>query len=267
MTREEADQILKGVEELRGNLPEDGLLVEEALDKERREQDRCKNCVNKNILVAQMKYYGFHAPDMTITEFAEDLFLDCKSKLCKAGTQMSLPECEDVPDINVGKMDDDELDEAIRHCEAMAERGKGYAHFEYICQERRQLASWLRELKRMRAQGTCDDAVSRDSVKYLLCKETCHPGPLCPDGFCKEICEKVDILPPVAPKRDGWILCSERLPEEPTEVMHELEMYSEYNVVIEGFTIPTTLCYVGDGEWRREESYYNVEKWQPLPKP
>ena len=131
---------------------------------ERREQDRCKNCVNKNILVAQMKYYGFHAPDMTITEFAEDLFLDCKSKLCKAGTQMSLPECEDVPDINVGKMDDDELDEAIRHCEAMAERGKGYAHFEYICQERRQLASWLRELKRMRAQGTCDDAVSRESA-------------------------------------------------------------------------------------------------------
>ena len=211
------------------------------------------------------------------------------------------------------------LEEAILHCEEVAERNETFAEkctekggetwgCRECAAEHRQLASWLRELKRMRAQGTCEycvnknilmanmeyygfdslamtvtefaenlfsacksepcnDAVSRDSVKYLLCKETCHPGPLCPDGFCKEICEKVDVLPQAKPKNDGWILCSERLPEEPTEVMHELEMYSEYNVVIEGFTIPTTLCYAGDGEWRREESYYNVEKWQPLPKP
>ena len=79
--------------------------------------------------------------------------------------------------------------------------------------------------------------------------------------------DNIKQFPSITQKQDGWIPCSERLPEEPTEVMHELEMYSEYNVVIEGFTIPTTLCYAGDGEWRREESYYNVEKWQPLPKP
>ena len=45
----------------------------------------------------------------------------------------------------------------------------------------------------------CDDAVSKDTVKNLLCKLTCHPGVSCPDGYCKEINERVDALPSVTP--------------------------------------------------------------------
>lgn len=191
---------------------------------------------------------------------------------CEAGTKMSLPEREDG----------DELDEAIRFEERAAE-AYSEAHNQFhdnvdpadaeCCLNRaarhRQLASWLRELQRLREQGTCDDAVSR--VDVLECFSDLYDTfEDCSKGIVNELHRKFEdlrTLPSVTPKQDDWIMCSERLPEEPTEVMHELEMYSEYNVVIEGFTIPTTLCYVGDGEWRREESYYNVEKWQPLPKP
>lgn len=64
----------------------------------------------------------------------------------------------------------------------------------------------------------------------------------------------------------GWILCSERLPEEPDIQYQALEYFPEYNVTIEGAEISTTLHYLGDDEWRDAEgNVYDVVTWQPLP--
>lgn len=67
--------------------------------------------------------------------------------------------------------------------------------------------------------------------------------------------------------RCRWIDCSEKLPDEPTNGMHDLEEYAEYNVMIDGASLPTTLYYMGDGEWWREGTFYKVERWAYLPEP
>ena len=68
-----------------------------------------------------------------------------------------------------------------------------------------------------------------------------------------------------AAERGGWILCSERLPENPH--VTEYEEYPEYIVMIEGEKKPTTLQYAGDGKWfeQSDDSWYKVTAWQPLP--
>jgi len=40
---------------------------------EGREASKAGEYISKNILKEKMQYYGFHAPDMTVTEFVEDL--------------------------------------------------------------------------------------------------------------------------------------------------------------------------------------------------
>lgn len=61
---------------------------------------------------------------------------------------------------------------------------------------------------------------------------------------------------------DGWIPVEERLPKAP-EMEDE---YPEFNVMIEGEKIPTTLQYSCDGVWLDDYgNTYNVIAWQPLP--
>ena len=78
--------------------------------------------------------------------------------------------------------------------------------------------------------------------------------------------EDIKNLSPYKPE-SKWVLCSDHLPDEPTNGMHDLEEYAEYNVMIEGASIPTTLYYMGDGEWWREGTFYKVERWSYLPEP
>lgn len=72
-------------------------------------------------------------------------------------------------------------------------------------------------------------------------------------------------------RNNGWIPCSERLPNE----KERLESYcrnvwgSEFIVMIEGANRPTTL-YIKMNEdiWFDDNhDYYNVIAWQPLPEP
>ena len=120
----------------------------------------------------------------------------------------------------------------------------------------------------MPKQIECEDAVNRDSVKFLLCKETCHPGAFCPDGFCKEICEKVDALPSATSKQrmGEWIPVSERLPESKPEDL-------EYPTVIaccEDGEVMTACFYESTKEWGIGEYYdrkINPVAWMPLPEP
>lgn len=63
---------------------------------------------------------------------------------------------------------------------------------------------------------------------------------------------------------DGWIPVEERLPKAP-EMEDE---YPEFNVMIEGAKIPTTLQYIHEGIWVDDYgNTYNVIAWQPLPEP
>lgn len=69
----------------------------------------------------------------------------------------------------------------------------------------------------------------------------------------------------------GWIPCSERLPDNPIPDafygLSEIDTYPEYIVMISGAEEPTFLKYLGNGEWYRNENYYKVIAWMPLPEP
>ena len=75
---------------------------------------------------------------------------------------------------------------------------------------------------------------------------------------------------------DGWIPCSEHLPEEPKELPTEErfieqmildDKLEEYIVAVCGAEKATTLYYVGAGRWYDiiSSEYYKVAAWQPLP--
>ena len=77
---------------------------------------------------------------------------------------------------------------------------------------------------------------------------------------------------------DGWVLCADKLPEEPKEKIESIEdiesailhgSVKEYNVTLANATRTTTLYYAGDGYWYDETSkeLYPVFAWQPLPEP
>ena len=78
----------------------------------------------------------------------------------------------------------------------------------------------------------------------------------------------IDIVKQEAERyNNGWIPCSERMPEEPEEGLIDINECDEYIVMIENAKIPTALNYAGNGEWYRDGSFYNVIAWQPLPTP
>lgn len=79
-----------------------------------------------------------------------------------------------------------------------------------------------------------------------------------------DICYGLNIAKRIIRKHinDGWIPVEERLPKAP-EMEDE---YPEFNVMIEGAKIPTTLQYSCDGAWIDDYgNVYNVIAWQPLP--
>ena len=65
---------------------------------------------------------------------------------------------------------------------------------------------------------------------------------------------------------DKWIPCSERLPEVPEDT--DDKDCPEFNVMIEGASIATTLKYSLDGAWFDDlGQVYEVIVWMPLPEP
>ena len=77
MTREEAKEFLIDISYKLGNMSIE-YLTEKAGEEIRKaieilEHKSCEDAVSRQILKEQMIKYGFHAPDMTVTEFVEDL--------------------------------------------------------------------------------------------------------------------------------------------------------------------------------------------------
>lgn len=68
------------------------------------------------------------------------------------------------------------------------------------------------------------------------------------------------------PKVGEWIPRSERLPEIPEDT--DDKDCPEFNVMIEGASIATTLKYSPDGAWFDDlGQVYEVIMWMPLPEP
>ena len=77
-----------------------------------------------------------------------------------------------------------------------------------------------------------------------------------------------DIKQVEAEYKDGWIPCIERLPdEEEMKRAYCRNRYgSEFIVMIDGATEPTTLYRTLDGFWVDDHrNIYKVIAWQPLP--
>ena len=69
---------------------------------------------------------------------------------------------------------------------------------------------------------------------------------------------------------DQWILVSERLPYEDERIKSYVraEYASEFIVMIEGATNPTTLYLTMDNYWKDDYgNFYTVIAWMPLPEP
>ena len=99
------------------------------------------------------------------------------------------------------------LDEAIRHCEEVADRlRQGCDDVAMSCEaDHRQLAKWLRELKELRsnAQGhendhiaevSKKDTISRQAAIDALCDNCDHAQAVCPHYPCKQY-TAIDALP------------------------------------------------------------------------
>lgn len=70
-------------------------------------------------------------------------------------------------------------------------------------------------------------------------------------------------------KNDGWIPCSERLPNEIEfqEAYCRNQYAAEFLVTIKGATRPTTLYFKNNSWFDEGRNYYKVVAWQPLSAP
>lgn len=167
------------------------------------------------------------------------------------------------------------LDEAIKHCEEVAEENEEislYTPIEFIpvdlsiekCQEcaneHRQLAEWLKELKAYKEQSS--DAISRQAVLdiYDDYNVTVENGEL--EAYRKHR-KRLLKLPSVQPEQkiDHWIPVSERLPEK----------NGNYLVTYEAFDRTARLRYeyvdhYGPA-WLHESKHTKALAWMPLPEP
>lgn len=110
-----------------------------------------------------------------------------------------------------------------------------------------------------------ENLVEHDSEQSQHCKDS---------GDCKgmdcSLCvfnKAIEIVKQEAEQyNNGWIPCSERLPEVPEGT--EDDDCPEFNVTIKGANRAATLRCSSDGTWFDEFGHvYPVIAWQPLPAP
>lgn len=127
------------------------------------------------------------------------------------------------------------------------------------------------------SEGELCDLVSHEVCKkYKNCKE-CYKNlatefvnelteeykhcTLCYLGSPCEYQNKDAILPnELLAENNGWIPCSERLPEENGYYLITIKYYHLHNNVTMG-------CFFDDGEWWKIDKDDKVIAWQPLPDP
>ena len=115
------------------------------------------------------------------------------------------------------------LDEAIKHAEEVAElqekmakelneswvRKYDVSRCKECAEEHRQLAEWLKELKKLKEQQPCGDCINRQAIDELS-KELVHTTRDKADFLC-HFWEGLQKLPPVTPQQKigKWIINKE----------------------------------------------------------
>lgn len=102
-----------------------------------------------------------------------------------------------------------------------------------------------------------------DGCKYI---GDCNEGEFAEDVALDRSIEIVKSL--AAEYNDGWISCSERLPEKSGKYLVTQEVYNinSYNRKLLATEVDYVEFNTTDNKWYRA-NFYNVVAWQPLPKP
>jgi len=166
------------------------------------------------------------------------------------------------------------LDEAIKHAEEVAKE-KGYEvqdclevhdmesamECEKCGEEHEQLAEWLKELKQLKEQNPCEDAVSRAKAMEI-CKSRGHDN----SAHC------ISELPSVTPTQ-RWIPVSERLPENETRVLTTIKIPNRIARVRSGWYDSGFIHNDNGGFFHNDNgdvwkaTDMEVIAWMPLPEP
>ena len=173
------------------------------------------------------------------------------------------------------------LDEAIKHCEEVAEEQDklckvndsfnfSQPKWEKCADEHRQLAEWLKELKQLKEQKPCEDAISRTYLlkkfedRFIELQKAHQKEKQLGINWC---INTLKDMPPVTPTQN-WIPVSERLPEPNRAVLTYVNTGKS-----ETFCLANWNDACGDWEeWigtrmLESEMEYKVLAWMPLPKP
>ena len=117
-----------------------------------------------------------------------------------------------------------------------------------------------------------NDLIRIGDAIAVLCRKTCHPGPFCPDAYCDEMWDKFDGVERIAPE-PHWIPCSEKLPEQDTEVL-VTRRFLGIRHVLPPKTYVETASLIGS-VWTSMSDEYKIAPskhadpvaWMPLPDP
>ena len=134
-----------------------------------------------------------------------------------------------------------------------------------IAEEHKQIAEWLKELKQLKEQEPCEDAVSRKEVLEQTYNWSKDEFLRTTDPF-DYLRKRVNGLPSVTPTQK-WIPTSEH---QPKENGNYLAFYRASDGTASLDFMMVDHCNAGGG-WLHEESkkksYKKVMAWMPLPEP
>ena len=151
------------------------------------------------------------------------------------------------------------LDEEIKKFESNAEFERTHENLRG-CQEFRQLAEWLKELKAYKEQQPCSDAISREAT--LMCMTGVNLLSKKPEELISLFDKRIKALPSVTPrqKTGEWIKLKEQPPKKHVNVLVK---------DIEGFVTCAFLPYTGLNflENFSGEIIGDVVEWMELPAP
>lgn len=232
-----------------------------------------KDCVSRQKCKEGMIKYGFHAPDMTVTEFIEDELPPVTPKI---------PISEDYVSLGVYKQVMWERDIAIEQLKELS-----YSFGEKIrtsndCVSRADLLAQINEswetietkldfVNIVKASPsvtskvhTLDDCVSREQALLALTGINLHL--MNAEELIVLFDKRIKALPPITPTQ-RWIPVSEKLPEDRNIVLVTAYWHETYQVM--------EASYYGDGLWwcvpfnncGDHMKKLNPKAWQPLPQP
>ena len=113
--------------------------------------------------------------------------------------------------------------------------------------------------------------IDADALLKRWCAEVCKPNPNCNEDCTMYDYLTIESLSPTIDPEPQWILCSERLPEKPEQVL----IYA-WNVhyVLAKYREIRTLEGIYKMAWVMEDAYnapheikHDVIAWMPLPEP